>query len=240
MCDLLAFQQELASAIDMPARGAVGVYRNTVMLGAVDSLADNYPVVRRLVGPEMFDAMAVDHATCCPPRSPVMALYGARFSDWIGDQPFAIEIPYLADVARIERLFVKALFAADEPVAALEDFQGTNDWTQMRIRLHPATQFDWFTSPAMTIWLAHQQQDEPILTADWAAEGALFTRPGNGVEAMAIDRASHRFLFGLRLGETAGAAALATAALYPAADIGALFAKLVHAGAFAAPSSRRN
>lgn len=240
MCDLFAFQQELAAAIDIPTRGPVSIYRNTVMLGAVDALADNYPVVRRLVGDEMFEAMAVDHATCCPPRSPVMALYGARFSDWIGDQPFAVDLPYLADVARIERLFGKALFAADEPVAEAEDFQGINDWTQMRIRLHPATQFDWLTSPAMTIWLAHQREAAPTVTAEWHAEGALFTRPGSCVEAISIDRASHRFLFGLRLGETAGTAALAAAALYPDADIGALFAKLVHAGAFAAPASRRN
>lgn len=240
MCDLLAFQQELAAAIEMPTRGPVGVYRNTVMLGAIEALADNYPVVRRLVGAEMFEAMAVDHATCCPPRSPIMALYGARFSDWIGDQSFAVDVPYLSDVARIERLFGKALFAADEPVAVLDDFQGINDWTQMRIRLHPATQFDWLTSPAMTIWMAHQGDDEPRLSADWAAEGALFTRPEGCVAAMPIDRPAHRFLFGLRLGETAGAAALATAALYPDADIGALFSSLVHAGAFAAPSFRRN
>lgn len=240
MCDLLAFQQELAAAIDIPSRGPVGIYRNTVMLGAMEALADNYPVVRRLVGAEMFDAMAVDHSQCCPPRSPVMALYGAGFSDWIGNQPFAADIPYLADVARIERLFCKSLFAADEPVAALEDFQGINDWTQIRIRLHPAAQFDWLTSPAMTIWLAHQQEDPPQLSAEWAAGGALFTRPWGCVVGRPIDRASHRFLFGLRLGETAGAAALATAALYPDADVGALFATLVQTGAFAAPSRRRN
>lgn len=240
MCDLLAFQQELAAAIETPTRGPVSIYRNTVMLGAVEALADNYPVVRRLVGGEMFEAMAVDHATSCPPRSPVMALYGAQFSDWIGDQPFAVDLPYLADVARIERLFGKALFAADQPVAEAKDFQGINDWTQMRIRLHPATQFDWLTSPAMTIWLAHQRDDAPSINCDWQAGGALFTRPGACVEAMAIDGASHRFLFGLRLGETAGTAALAAAAFHPDADIGALFAQLVHAGAFAAPASRRN
>jgi hypothetical protein len=125
-------------------------------------------------------------------------------------------------------------------VATAEDFQDVGDWTQMRIRLHPATQFDWLTSPAMTIWLAHQRHAEPEITATWTAEGALFTRPASSVDAMAIDRAGHRFLFGLRLGETAGTAALAAAALYPDADIGALFATLVHAGAFAAPSSRRN
>jgi len=63
----------LTAAIDIPTRGPVGIYRNTMMLGAVDALADNYPVVRRLVGDEMFEAMAVDHATCRPPRSPVIA-----------------------------------------------------------------------------------------------------------------------------------------------------------------------
>lgn len=240
MSDLSAFQQELAAAIESAPHGPVAVYRNTVIVGAIDALSDNYPVTRQLVGDEMFEALAVDHSTCCPPRSPVMALYGARFSDWIADQPWTRDIPYLPDVARIERLFVQSLFAADEPPATMADLDGVHDWTNIRLRLHPACHFDWFTSPAMQIWQAHQADAELMDEYEWQAEGGLFTRPGHVVQGTILDRPMHRFLFGMRLGETVGGSALATAAIYPEADIGALFASLVAAGAFAAPAKRRN
>lgn len=240
MCDLAAFQQEFAAAMDTAISGPVAVYRNTAALGAIEALRDNYPVTRRLVGDEMFDAMALDHGHCCPPRSPVMALYGARFSDWIADQPWTRDIAYLPDVARIERLFVQSLFAADEPAATMADLEGVHDWTNLRLRLHPACHFDWFTSPAMGIWLAHQNGAELGEGIEWQAEGGLFTRPTHAVLPMSLDRATHRFLFGMRLGETVGASALATAAIYPEADLGALLTALVSAGAFAAPSKRRN
>ncbi len=44
-------------------------------------------------------------------------------------------------------------------------------------------------------------------------------------------------IFGLRLGETAGEAAAATASTYPEADIASAFATLVNAGALARPQS---
>jgi hypothetical protein len=73
---------------------------------------------------------------------------------------------------------------------------------------------------------------------EWKAEGVLLTRPGLDVQPSRLDRAGHRFLFGIRLGESVGAAAIATAGLYPDTDIGSLFTSLANAGAFAASSHR--
>jgi hypothetical protein len=90
----------------------------------------------------------------------------------------------------------------------------------------------------MSIWLAHSEAIERPLDVDWQAEGVLFTRPGLCVRPLRLDRAGHRFLYGLRLGETVSVAAIAAASLYPETDIGLLFASLVNAGAFAASSHR--
>ena len=69
----------------------------------------------------MFDAIAVDFASECPPRRPVLALYGERFADWLEGQPWIADLPYLADVARVERMRIESLMAADaEPLAAAE------------------------------------------------------------------------------------------------------------------------
>lgn len=236
MCELLSFQRELAAAIEEPGRGPLAVYRNTVVSGAVEALGANYPVVAALLGEEMFDAVAADYVEACPPRSPIMALFGARFPDWIEERHLASAIPYLSDVARCERLHLESLFAADEEALDLPALQRVGDWDRLWLRLHWAVRFDWTVRPAMTIWLAHQSPVTKEMDVAWHAEGALFTRPELAVQPLLIDRAAHRFLFGIRLGESVGTSAIATANLYPEADIGALFTTLVNAGAFAASS----
>lgn len=239
MPDLATFQHSFALTLadDRACSGALAVYRNTALYGAVEALRANYPVVEAIVGQSMFDAIAAEHAEAAPPRSPVLATYGAGFAEWIEHQPWAGDAPYLPDVARFERLHIEALFATDaEPlspdmIAAIDP----GDWARICLRLHPATRFGWATTPAMSIWRAHQGATPLALMPDWHAEGGLFARPFGQVTAHSIEPAAHRFLFGIRLGETVGAAALATASLYPLADIGGLFASLIASGAFAAP-----
>ncbi|RST31256.1 DUF2063 domain-containing protein [Sphingomonas ginkgonis] len=233
MSDLHDFQRDFAAAIDGLPQGAMRVYRNTVLSGCVEALRANFPVLNRLLGEELFTALAVDHASLCPPRSPVLAAYGQRFPDWLEEQPILLELPYLSDVARLERLFLESLFAADQPALRPGETGVTPDWQALRLRLHAATRFDWCNRSAMSIWLAHQDELGSELAIDGRAEGALFTRPRLSVLPIRIDRPAHRFLFGIRLGETVGASAIATAKLYPHADVGALFASLVSAGAFA-------
>jgi hypothetical protein len=235
---LLEYQRDFAAAIIVPADGPMRVYRNTVLRACVDALRDNYPIIARLLGEAMFDAVAAEHAAQCPPRRPVLALYGARFPDWLEVQPWVRELPYIPDVARIERLHIESLFACDEGPIGMDQLRGRRDWQAMKLALHPAARFEWLTTPAPSIWLSQRAEAEGELEFEWRAEGVLITRPELEVQPQVLDRAGHRFLFGLRLGESVGAAALATASLYPETDIGSLFTSLVNAGAFAASSHR--
>jgi hypothetical protein len=235
---LLEFQRDFAAAIGAPAEGPMRIYRNTALNGCIDALRDNYPMVARLLGEEMFGAAAAEFAECCPPRRPVVAAYGERFPDWLEEQGWIAEIRYVPHVARIERLFIEALFAADAEPLELAALAGGGDWQVLNLALHPSTRFDWLTTPAFSIWQSQRDAREGQLEFDWKAEGVLLTRPGLEVQGRQLDRAGHRFLFGIRLGETVGAAAIATKSLYPETDIGSLFTSLVNAGAFAASSHR--
>jgi hypothetical protein len=237
--DLLDFQREFAAAIDAPAKGAMAVYRNTVLHGAVEALRANYPVVEQVLGAEMFERVAVDHATDCPPRRPVLALYGARFADWLEEQPWVRDLPYLADLARVERLRVECLMAADADALTRDEVRLACMLPGSRLSLHPSVRFTWLATPAMSIWLAHQQPIGSDIAPEWKAEGALFVRPDPFIlHTPRIGRAAHRLLFGIRLGETLDAAMAATAKLYPEEDCTAVLASIVNLGVFAAPPPR--
>lgn len=240
MHDLARFQRDFATTLEGPACAAMdpalAVYRNTSALGAIEALAANYPTVRMILGDRPFEQTAYAFVQDMPPRSAILATYGRRFPDFLESRDIALELPYLPDVARIDRLHLEALFAADGPPLDPSTLGDTAPeyWTRLKLKLHPATRFGWFTSPAMAIWLAHADLDErEEIVAEWSAGGALFVRPFGRVEAHRIDRAAHRMLCGILVGETVGNSAISTLNLYPDADVGAIFVSLAAAGLFA-------
>lgn len=239
MSDLAAFQRAFLDAVasSTGARGPLSVYLNTSLSGSVDALAANYPVTCAIVGEEMFRAIAADHAREHPPRTPVLALYGDRFPTWIAAAPWSDQTPYLADVARLERLYLEALFAADAPPLAPDALSqvAPSDWLDLRLALHPALRFVLTDTPAFSIWRAHQSDTPGDIEPVWGPEATLFTRPGLEVEAYALDEAGIGFLAALRSGSSLGDAAVATAGGHPGADVGALLRTFLEAGVFAAP-----
>lgn len=237
--DLLHFQQDFAAALERPAAGAMAVYRNTVLHGSVEALRSNYPVVEQILGPEMFEQVAVDYATEHPPRWPVLALYGGRFADWLEEQRWIGDLPYLADVARVERLHIECLTSPDAEPLPPERVRRLCTLPGIRLKLHPSVRFAWLKTPAMSIWLAHRHGFTSELAPEWKAEGALFARPEPFVvHAPRIGRAAHRLLFGILHGETVNCATTAVARLFPNEDCTAVFASLVNLGMFLAPAER--
>jgi hypothetical protein len=238
MPELARLQRDFVTAFEqpMPAATPMRVYLNTVMLGAVEALAANFPVCAMILGERDFEAHALAFARRHPPEVPVLALYGQGFGDWLAGQALSRELPYLADVARCEELHTAALHAADahalEP-DALKALPPERLMT-LKLRLHPAARFGWFETPAMTIWLAHQVETFEAIEPEWRSGGALFTRPGTHAAGWEIDSLDHRLLGGIRLGETLGGAAQAASQLFPGVDIGASFGALVARGAFVA------
>lgn len=245
MPDLATFQQAFSAAMTRSeSRGAFerqpgfAVYRNTSPSALIAALAAAYPVTAEILGDALFERAALGFIAHHPPRDPVLLGYGAGLAEFMQEQGWSARIPYLPDVARLERLRAEALDSADAPLLGWANLEGvrTEDWTSLRLALHPACRFVWLSTPAVTIWQAHHDGFE-TLEPEWRAEGALVTRAGAGILVQAIDAPTHRMLFGLMLRETAGEAAAATAATYPAADIAGVFATLVNSGALAVPSS---
>lgn len=239
MSSLAAFQREFVRAAvggrtPLSRRPAFAVYRNTALQAALSALAATYPTVEQLLGEEGFAAIALRFARSVRPVSPMLSDYGETFADWLALQPALGDLPYLADVARIDWMCVEAHRAADASLldqGALAD-STPESWMKRRAALHPATRISWFRLPAPSIWLAARDgMLDAAFEPDWCAEGVLVTRPVDAVQVVRIDAATHRLLGGIRLGESIGQAACAAAALYPHADIGQSFARILESGA---------
>lgn len=141
------------------------VHRNNMIVSLVDALAAAFPVTRALVGERFFRAMARERVLADPPRSPILAGYGEGFAGFIAGFAPAASVPYLADVAALEQLRVRAFNAEDaEPVATTALAALAQDPDRLcaaRLRLHPAAHWLASAHPILSIWAAHQGLDDP-------------------------------------------------------------------------------
>src|SRR5271155_5906411 len=119
---LLQPERETPSLIAGPeGKGVVkryNVYRNNVTVSLIEALAAIFPAVRRITGEEFFRAMARFHIRETPPTSVLLLEYGRDFPAFIARYEYAQDMPWLADVARVERAWLDAYHAVDAPPLA--------------------------------------------------------------------------------------------------------------------------
>lgn len=214
------------------------VYRNTWVKALLDALDANYPVVAALLGPELFKTVAVAYAKARPASSPILALYGDEFSDALANHDLSRELPYLTDVARLERLWTECFFAPDAAELESSDFGQITptDLLELNLRLHPATRFARFETPAVTIWQAHRvKSDFEEIEPEWLAEHALATRRGNEISVTVIDEGTHHLLEAVRRGRPIGDAIADTADAHPGCDVAGALTSILSNAALAAP-----
>ena len=194
----------LCSANGADPASRFAVYRNNVQGSLSNALADSYPVVMQLVGEEFFHAMAGVFIPNHPPHSPLMSDYGSNLADFISDFEPASSVPYLADVARLERLRTLAYHAADAPPLSQEQiaaaFADQEALSSLRIGLPPSLHVFDSAFAVVDIWAAHQG-DATLAGVDLnRAQHALILRNGLEVEVFAVDRGASQFIRQLKAG----------------------------------------
>lgn len=218
------------------ARKRYAVYRNNVTVSLVNALAATFPATLHITGPDFFRAMARFHVRATPPTSPLLFEYGRDFPEFIEHYEYAQPIPWLADVARIERAWLDAYHAADaEPLAPRNLASVQPDrLADVALKPHPATRIVRSRFPAATIFAVSQTDGPSGRIEAMEPEDALVTRPKLEVIVRRLPAGGAVFLTCLIAGEPLGAAAAAALAESPEFDLSANIAGMLAAGAFTA------
>lgn len=229
---------ERAVPPEIAAPGAVkrfSVYRNNVTVGLVDALAARFPATQRIVGEEFFRGIAQVFVQAEPPRSPLLMHYGDGFPAFIARFEHAADLPYLADVARLEAARTRAFHAADaEPVDRKRLLEFTESALgQLRVVPHPAAALVSSVHPVVTIWAMNAGERELAAIGEWAGEEALVTRPRFDVLVQALPPGGGAFFPALFSGAALGDAAEAAAAQCADFELAANLAVLISSGAAA-------
>lgn len=218
------------------AKRRYNVYRNNVTVSLINALAAAFPATQRITGTDFFRAMARFHVRATPPASPLLFEYGRDFPDFIERYEYAQSMPWLADVARIERAWLDAYHAADaEPLVpqALASIAAER-LADTVLTPHSATRVVRSHFPAVTIFAANRSADPVGRIAATEPEDALVTRPALEVMVRHLPSGGAIFLTRLIQGEPLGVAAAAALADCPAFDLPGNIAGMLAAGAFTA------
>lgn len=208
------------------------VYRNNVVVGLGKALKSRFPVVEKIVGEEFFAAMALVFVKEQPPRSPQLATYGDVFPAFIAAFEPARELPYLADVARLEAARTRSYHAADATPLDAQHFAtlDADAVGDIRIDMHPSTEVVRSAYPILTIWAMNSGEQELAPIENWRGEDALISRPYLEVEVRALPPGGAAFLLALAAGRRLCEAAEAALADDPDFDLTGNLAELIGSG----------
>lgn len=187
----------------------IAVYRNNVRAAFSRALGDEFPVVQKLVGEDFFKYLAHEYFCTEPPSSPLVSRYGDRLPQFLGTFEPAAHLPWLADVARLEALWLAAYHAGEAAALTPEEILARlgNDIGAARFRFHPSAQLFSSSWPAATVWHHNRaHENPPPLKLEAGGENVLLVRPEREVDVIAISEGTFHVLGMLREGMCVSAA----------------------------------
>lgn len=215
------------------------VYRNTVMKGVSDSLIANFPAIERLVGSEWLRAAALIHALESPPVDARLLFYGADFPDFLDGFEPARQLPYLGNVARLDRLWIEihcAPQATPLDVSTLGNLI-PEQLQDLRLKPGPAAGWRWFDGqPAYTLWRCNREHLDIPDDLEWRSEGVLITRKAGQVVWQPLSLAGCTFLDACAADRSFGQAIALASDAQPDMNPNELLFQLLNADVFICPT----
>ena len=215
----LSHENFLAALLDpsLPAPSAVrhplgerveerfNIYRNNVIFSLRGALADKFPHLKSLIGDELFELLSDSYVRKNLPQTPILANYGDALPDLIAAFEPLQEVPYAADLTRLEIAWLACYHAADHTALAAEKLliDGIADY---RFVLPPSlrvVESDW---PLWDIWAFTRDEGAP--PQELAAQSVLVYRDVELLPQVArLPDGGAAFFTALQAGEALGAAA---------------------------------
>ncbi len=90
---------------DFSAKELISVYHNNYIYTLIDTLKSSYNCIFRLVGNDFFNYIAKKYIKNNPQRQGYLQNYGDNFSSFIASVPECKNMPYLVDIALLERYY---------------------------------------------------------------------------------------------------------------------------------------
>ena len=179
----------------------LSIYRRNISGALLAALESVYPVCRQVLGEGNFAALAREFAWRHPSRGPDLNCYGEALPEFLGmslhSRPALAELVYLPDLARLEWLWHRVHFSADDATFDFAGFAAASGHHPERIRFRLSHSLGLLSSPypVLEIWRRHRGgSDTRSVAALSAPQHLCIWRQGLEPRAAAIDADCLRLL----------------------------------------------
>lgn len=139
------------------------IYRNNYQASLRNVLESDFEMLGLYLGDALFEQMVADYRVAYPSKYASLREFGAQLPEFLRTHPPFNEHPQLAELARFERLLLRAFDAADAPRAQVDDLLALahDQWPELQLRFHPSVQMFSAQWNVVPIWQALKAQQTP-------------------------------------------------------------------------------
>jgi len=220
----------------LDAAGALAVYRSGYLARLSEQLGETWPSVWRVLGDDTFFALCRSYIAGHPSTSYNLSDYGRDFPAFLESAPEAVEVPFLAELARFELVFHDLFHAAGHEGMNAATLASIDDLASAKLVLGSSVRLFAGDRAVYDVFRHRHDTEPPDLELDRPQRVLLFKQSGE-VLAREIDAGTFAALEALGEGlpvEEALARAVGQDASYGAAEVARLFELLARCGLVAA------
>ena len=187
----------------------LSIYRNSYQGGLLKAMIDIYPVCKRLLGDEFFEAMCLRYIKQTPCQSYDINHYGKSFAEFAEQFKPVRELIYLADVIRLEWAWHYAYQADDITSQDFTPLLGFTDSQLESLQLTLTPSMTLLTSlyPVNLIWSANQieaNDDQDSIELDSDPCFLVIWRNGFDSHIDVVEQALFEFLIAIQKNQYLG------------------------------------
>lgn len=204
--DLLA---QIATHSDQAPDEAVlrmAVYQNNYAHSLREALKDSYPVVLRLIGEDFFHALAMEFIQSHPPKQASLQSYGLEFISFVSDHEQCQQLPFLADIAHIEYLYIQCFHGPEQEAINLNHLlaEEENDLPNVVFTAHPNVHLISSDYPSLDIWYANLEDEVDQINLDECVPSRILIYRNDElqVETIQLNDMAYTFCHHLMMGQS--------------------------------------
>jgi hypothetical protein len=156
-----AFKTKIVDDKKVGVKTRLGIYYDAYRLRIIEALSSSYPVLKALLGDDLFEQVARSYIDSYP------STY--RNMRWVGDKMSAHlqnafpQYPIAAEMATFEWGLSLAFDAEDAPILTLQDLAAIapENWADLHFQFHSSMQLFTFKFNVLRVWQALNSEEAP-------------------------------------------------------------------------------
>ncbi|MHB8416979.1 MAG: HvfC/BufC family peptide modification chaperone [Myxococcales bacterium] len=179
----------------------LGIYVSMYFARIAEALREDFPKLREVLGDEAFDELCRRYLRAHPSRHPSLRHVGDRLPAFLRHDRRLRSLPWLPDLARLERAILDAFDGPDATPIEVQSLSrlGPASWGSLRFSLHPTLRRLRFSHRVDELW---EQLDSGRATRPPSAKTTLLRvwRRGHTVLRAPLDHREEAALRGIAEG----------------------------------------